>query len=189
MSKTISEDTREAIDRAEPNFEREAGFTIEQPPAPTAPTEKRKGGPGRGHKGPTSGKSHKKKQPAAPAIASSPTPAVPPEETPKALVNGCRWMLRNVVTIMKEGYGWEEPEDYQEWLIEASQLGAKCVQKHFPDWMETWGDEILFLAMLMLWATPNVSKQLREREKPHPGDAGTEGKWKDNAALPVAVPA
>lgn len=192
----ISEATQSTIDLAEPPgapapaFANETGFRI-VPPAgdPPGPAGRRKkGGPGRGHKGPMKATPRPRAVEGAPAPAAVETPAEPVEPS-KSLVRGCRWMLRNIVLVMKEGYGWEEPEDYEEWLIEASQLSAVCVQKHFPDWMDRWGDEILLCAMLLLWATPNVSRKLRERKKPNIGDAGTEGKREDNPTLSLAKPA
>jgi len=189
----ISDDTRAQVDLAEPDFSTETAF-----PGPTAadPPPKNKGGRPRG-----STKSHKRKpgnpysgprprpgrESAAEKSAGAPAPVVV-EETPKALINGCRWMLRNVVVIMETAYGWDRPEDYDEWLIEASTLGAKCVQKHFPDWMDQFADEILLLAILGVWAVPNVSRQLARKKpgigkKPDSGNAGTEGQRQDHTVV------
>lgn len=194
----ISEETRKTIDRAEPEiaFTPEDDFTLNTPEiVPGAPpAQKNKGG--RGNKGPNYLRNLKKKGKPLPAGAETPkeepkkadVKVVTAEvhEPPKTLVRGCRWILRNVVLMMKEGYGWEEPEDYEEWLQEASQFGAGAVQKHFPDWMERWGDEILLLAMLLIWITPNVGKKLRERRKQNLGNARPQGQRENNPALQTA---
>lgn len=195
MSTTFSDATKEAIARGEP-FVPEAGFAIDTPEIqPESPPQRRKGG--RGHKGPNWIKNAKKKGRPVPSGAEEPpaddkksevktTVVTFKEEPPKTLVRGCRWILRNVVLMMEEGWGWDRPEDYEEWLIEASQFGASCVQRHFPDWMDRWGDEILFLAMMLVWITPNVGKKLRERRKQNNRLHRPEGQRENDTALQVA---
>lgn len=199
---TISDETRQTISRAEgpdPGFVPETDFTLNTPEtAPGAPPAQRRKG-GRGNKGPNWIRNAKKKGRPIPAgaeaagdrgggAAAEEVKVVTAEvhEPPKTLVRGCRWMLRNIVLMMKEGYGWDEPEDYEEWLQEASQFGAACVQKHFPDWMERWGDEILLLAMLLIWVTPNVGKELRKRRESNNRNARPQGQREDNETLRAA---
>lgn len=210
---TISDETQALIDIAEPAKFEEEPFQL-TPGAAEPEPEKKKGGRPKGKTKKTiarekrqAAKRDRERYPdgqyrpgqeprQAPAHDPQPTPeeaaaaARPIDvEPPKPLVRSTRWILRNAVVLMKDAYGWDEPEDYEEWLQECSFYGAKAVQKYFPDWMDRFGDEILLLAILLIWITPNVSKQLRKRKELHHRPAGPEGERKDNSAVPFAVAA
>jgi hypothetical protein len=188
----LSPETLAAIERAEPDYSTEV--PADDPPADEQPDKKKKNKGGR----PPGANYERNKRPSRPrktplpAAPPAPVAPVPPAEPPKALVKGCRWIMRNVVTVMVDGYGWDAPEDYEAWLQEVSQFGASTIQKYFPDWMERWGDELLLIAMILIWVTPNVikqSKKSRERQQQDSGNAGAQGLGENDPTLQATVAA
>lgn len=177
---TISEETQATIDRAEP-FVPETNFVLEDAEPGRGPKRGKKSRGGR-----PKGKKPAIQAAAEPRPAKTVTATVVHDDPPPTLTRGCTWILRNVVVMMETAYGWDKPDDYEEWLTEASQFSARCVQKYFPNWMAEFGDELLLLAMLFIWVTPNVGKKLRERAEQNRGHDRPEGVREDNPAMSVA---
>lgn len=186
----ISEDTKADAKADDPAFIPETGFSLipesNSPGADNPPTRGR-GRPSNASKG----KPTVKPSTAAPGKAPAKVTVIP-ADPPKALINGSRWIFRNAVKITEDLYGWDKPgdgstKDFEEWLGEISKYSAVVIHKYVPQFLESYMDELLLLAMILLWVVPNASKKPRKREEPNNGSGGTEGQRKDNAPLPNPV--